>query len=250
MKIGAWVAHLHRNGFGAGAVNLIAMMALFLAMIGASTPAFAESNSIESVVSVMQGNQTELRLRLKEPLTTAPVSFTVANPPRLAFDLPDTVNGMGKNTVELTQGDIRSVTVVQAGNRSRVVLNLRGAVTNQLRLDGNSLVVSVTPVASASYAAGPSSFVPSQPERAVVSAPPAAVAVPALAALEAPRPPAAARIDNAAQVTGSVLRDIDFRRGKDNDGRIVVDMSNSQTGVDIRQQGQQIIVDFLKTRVP
>jgi len=250
MKSGAWVAHLHRNGFGAGAVNLIAMMALFLAMIGASTPAFAESNSIESVVSVMQGNQTELRLRLKEPLTTAPVSFTVANPPRLAFDLPDTVNGMGKNTVELTQGDIRSVTVVQAGNRSRVVLNLRGAVTNQLRLDGNSLVVSVTPVAAASYVAGPSSFVPSQPERAVVSAPPAVVAVPALAALEAPRPPAAARIDNAAQVTGSVLRDIDFRRGKDNDGRIVVDMSNSQTGVDIRQQGQQIIVDFLKTRVP
>ena len=250
MKSSAKVANLHRIGFGEGAVNLIAMLALLVAMIGAAAPAFAESNSIESVVSVMQGNQTELRLRLKEPLTTAPVSFTVANPPRLAFDLPDTVNGMGKNTVELTQGDIRSVTVVQAGGRSRVVLNLRGAVTNQMRLDGNSLVVSVTPVQSASYVAGPSSFAASQPERAVASAPTAPVAGPALAAVESSRPPAAARVDNAGTGTGSVLRDIDFRRGKDNDGRIVVDMSNPQTGVDIRQQGQQIIVDFIKTRVP
>lgn len=250
MKSSAKVANLHRVGFGEGAVNLIAMLALLVALIGAAAPAFAESNSIESVVSVMQGNQTELRLRLKEPLTTAPVSFTVANPPRLAFDLPDTVNGMGKNTVELTQGDIRSVTVVQAGGRSRVVLNLRGAVTNQLRLDGNSLVVSVTPVQSASYVAGPSSLAASQPERAVASAPTAPMAGPTLAAVESARLPAAARVDNAGTGTGSVLRDIDFRRGKDNDGRIVVDMSNPQTGVDIRQQGQQIIVDFLKTRVP
>lgn len=250
MKSSAKVANLHRMGFGEGAVNLVAMLALLVALIGAAAPAFAESNSIESVVSVMQGNQTELRLRLKEPLTTAPVSFTVANPPRLAFDLPDTVNGMGKNTVELTQGDIRSVTVVQAGGRSRVVLNLRGAVTNQLRLDGNSLVVSVTPVQSSSYAAGPSSFAASQPERAVASAPIVPVAGPTLAAVESARLPAAARVDNPGTGTGSVLRDIDFRRGKDNDGRIVVDMSNPQTGVDIRQQGQQIIVDFLKTRVP
>ncbi len=250
MKSSARVAHLHRVGFGAGATNLIAMMALFLAMIGAGAPAFAESNSIESVVSVMQGNQTELRLRLKEPLTTAPVSFTVANPPRLAFDLPDTVNGMGKNTVELTQGDIRSVTIVQAGGRSRVVLNLRGAVTNQLRLDGNALVVSVTPVQSAAYATGPSSIVSSQPARAAMSAQPAAMPIQALAVTESPTQPAAARAENTTTGTGSVLRDIDFRRGKDNDGRIVVDMSNPQTGVDIRQQGQQIIVDFLKTRVP
>lgn len=255
MKSSIRVAILHRFRVGAAAVNLIAMMALLLAMIGFAAPAFAQSNSIDSVVSVMQGNQTELRLRLKEPLKTAPVSFTVANPPRLAFDLPDTVNGMGSNTVELTQGDIRSVTIVQAGDRSRVVLNLRGAVTNQLRLDGDSLVVSVTPVQSGSYVAAPSAFALTQQARASASTsagvPP--VPVPVLARADSVAPVAAAavaapRADNAG--TGSVLRDIDFRRGKDNDGRIVVDMSSSQTGVDIRQQGQLIIVDFLKTRVP
>ena len=250
MKSSERVAHLHRVCFGAGAVNLIAMMALLLAMIGAAAPAFAESNSIESVVSVMQGNQTELRLRLKEPLKTAPVSFTVASPPRLAFDLPDTVNGIGKSTVELTQGDIRSVTIVQAGGRSRVVLNLRGAVTNQMRLDGDTLVVSVAPVPSASFVAAPSSLALTQQARSAAVAPSGAATIPVLAAAEASAPVAAARTDNAGTGTGSVLRDIDFRRGKDNDGRIVVDMSNSQTGVDIRQQGQQIIVDFLKTRVP
>ncbi len=250
MKRSARVANLHRVCFGDGAVKLIAMLALFVAMIGAASPALAESNSIESVVSVMQGNQTELRLRLKEPLKTAPVSFTVASPPRLAFDLPDTVNGMGKNTVELTQGDIRSVTIVQAGGRSRVVLNLRGAVTNQMRLDGDSLVVSVTPVQSGSFVAAPSAFALTQQARSAAGAPAVAPPGPALAGTTTSVPVAAATADNAASGTGSVLRDIDFRRGKDNDGRIVVDMSSSQTGVDIRQQGQQIIVDFLKTRVP
>ena len=250
MKRSARVANLHRVCFGEGAVKLIAMLALFVAMIVAASPALAESNSIESVVSVMQGNQTELRLRLKEPLKTAPVSFTVASPPRLAFDLPDTVNGMGKNTVELTQGDIRSVTIVQAGGRSRVVLNLRGAVTNQMRLDGDSLVVSVTPVQSGSFVAAPSAFGLTQQARSAAGAPAVAPPGPVLAGATTSAPVAAATADNAASGTGSVLRDIDFRRGKDNDGRIVVDMSNSQTGVDIRQQGQQIIVDFLKTRVP
>ena len=253
MKRSIKVAILHRVRFGAGAVNLIAMMALLLAMIGAAAPALAESNSIDSVVSVMQGNQTELRLRLKEPLKTAPVSFTVANPPRLAFDLPDTVNGLGSNTVELTQGDIRSVTIVQAGGRSRVVLNLRGSVTNQLRLDGDSLVVSVTPVQSGSYVAAPSAFALTQQARSSANASAVVAPVPVLARADSAAPVAAAsvaapRADNAG--SGSVLRDIDFRRGKDNDGRIVVDMSSSQTGVDIRQQGQLIIVDFLKTRVP
>ena len=248
MKRSIKVAILHRVRFGAGAVNLIAMMALILAMIGAAAPALAESNSIDSVVSVMQGNQTELRLRLKEPLKTAPVSFTVANPPRLAFDLPDTVNGLGSNTVELTQGDIRSVTIVQAGGRSRVVLNLRGSVTNQLRLDGDSLVVSVTPVQSGSYVAAPSAFALTQQARSSANASAVVAPVPVLARADSAAPVAAPRADNAG--SGSVLRDIDFRRGKDNDGRIVVDMSSSQTGVDIRQQGQLIIVDFLKTRVP
>ncbi|MCX7214104.1 MAG: type IV pilus secretin PilQ [Burkholderiales bacterium] len=253
MKRSIKVAILHRVRFGAGAVNLIAMMVLILAMIGAAAPALAESNSIDSVVSVMQGNQTELRLRLKEPLKTAPVSFTVANPPRLAFDLPDTVNGLGSNTVELTQGDIRSVTIVQAGGRSRVVLNLRGSVTNQLRLDGDSLVVSVTPVQSGSYVAAPSAFALTQQARSSANASAVVAPVPVLARADSAAPVAAAsvaapRADNAG--SGSVLRDIDFRRGKDNDGRIVVDMSSSQTGVDIRQQGQLIIVDFLKTRVP
>jgi hypothetical protein len=194
MKRSIKVAILHRVRFGAGAVNLIAMMALILAMIGTAAPAFAESNSIDSVVSVMQGNQTELRLRLKEPLKTAPVSFTVANPPRLAFDLPDTVNGLGSNTVELTQGDIRSVTIVQAGGRSRVVLNLRGSVTNQLRLDGDSLVVSVTPVQSGSYVAAPSAFALTQQARSSANASAVVAPVPVLARADSAAPVAAASV--------------------------------------------------------
>ncbi len=65
---------------------------------------------IESVSSVQQGNSTLLRIQMKAPPKAVPGSFSIANPPRLALDFPDTGNGVGQNVVELAQGDVRSVT--------------------------------------------------------------------------------------------------------------------------------------------
>ena len=182
--------------------------------------AHAQSNAIESVSSVQQGNATVLRIQMKAPPAAVPGSFSIANPPRLALDFPDTSNGVGQNAVELAQGDVRSVNVVQSGGRARMVLNLRRPVTHTARIDGNAILVTMDPVAigpapaSNAAAVGAYSFAKGDGQ------------------------------------STHALRDIDFRRGKDGEGRIVVELSDAQTGVDIKQQGQQIIVDFLKARVP
>lgn len=185
-------------------------------------PARAQSNSIESVTSVQQGNATVLRIQMKAAPRTVPGSFSVANPPRLALDFPDTSNGTGQNSVELAQGDARSVNVVQSAGRARVVLNLRRPVTHTATIDGNSVVITMEPVPVASTAAAASGGTSAAPY-------------------------AFARGDGSTQ---HALRDLDFRRGKDGEGRVVVELSDPRAGVDIRQQGQQIVVDFLKTRLP
>jgi type IV pilus assembly protein PilQ len=182
--------------------------------------AHAQANAIESVTSVQQGNSTVLRIQMKAPPKAVPGSFSIANPPRLALDFPDTGNGVGQNSVELAQGDVRSVNVVQSGGRARMVLNLRRPVTHAATIEGNSIIVTMDPVASGPAPASTGATV------------------------------GAYSFAKGDGQSTHALRDIDFRRGKDGEGRIVVELSDAQTGVDIKQQGQQIIVDFLKARVP
>ncbi len=183
----------------------------------AAGPAFAQANAIESVGSVQQGSTTYLRIALKNAPTTTPVGFSVSNPPRIAFDFVDTENRSGHNSIELPQGDVRSVAIVQSGDRSRVVLNLKRPMGYETSIDGNTLVVALEPTASAAATAQPTSTY------------------------------------NFAKADGKgehALRDIDFRRGKEGEGRVVVDLSDAGVGVDIRQQGQTVVVDFIGTKLP
>src|SRR4029077_4077001 len=128
-----------------------------------------------------------------------------------------------RSSVEINQGDLRSVNVVQSQGRSRVVLNLRTPVTYTVTAQGNAIQV----------------VLGSKAETATFPAPqPAAPA----AAAAAPMAPVAAE--------PRTIHAIDFRRGAVGEGRVVVDLSDPTTSVDIRQQGQQILVDFLNTSVP
>ncbi len=205
------------GGATARAVGAACVATAFLVGGLAPSAAFAQANSIESVSSVQQGNTTYLRIGLKNAPTTAPVGFSVSNPPRIAFDFVDTENRSGHNSIELPQGDVRSVAIVQSGERSRVVLNLKRAMGYETSIDGNTLVVALEPTPSA--AAG------TQPTSAY----------------------------NFAKSDGKgehALRDVDFRRGKEGEGRVVVDLSDPGVGVDIRQQGQTVVVDFIGTKLP
>ncbi|HXF46042.1 MAG TPA: type IV pilus secretin PilQ [Burkholderiaceae bacterium] len=183
----------------------------------------AAANSIERVDATQTGTSVMLTIQMKSPVSGIPASFSVANPARIAIDLPQTVNNLGRNLVEINQGDLRSVNVVQAQGRSRVVLNLRRAVTHAITVDGNTIQVALGTTGDTT------TF---RPAEAPAAAAPTATA-PATAAAE-----------------GRALRAIDFRRGAEGEGRVVVDLSDANTSVDIRQQGNQVVVDFLNTALP
>lgn len=198
--------------------NSIAAVAL---CFGATGPlsAWAQSNSIESITSAQQGSATVLRIQLSHAPTDSPPSFTINNPPRVAMDFKDTDSKLAKNLIEMVSGDVHSVNVVQGTGRSRVVLNLKRPLTFQSTIEGNALIVSLDQAVSA-------------------TTPPSAVA------------PSAYKFAKGDPSSTHSLRDIDFRRGKDGEGRVVVELSDSQTGVDIKQQGQSIVVDFQSARLP
>jgi len=184
----------------------------------------AAKNAVESIdFSSVQGGKIVVKVGLRQPLQALPQGFTVTNPPRIAIDLPDTVNALKRNQVEAGEGDLRSVSVVQTASRTRLVMNLTRNMTYKQALDGNKLIVTIDggQVASAGGAS--------------VTAPSAGPTVFAEAT-----PGSAVRYN---------LRDVDFRRGNLGEGRIVVDLSSANVGIDIRQQGRQVLVDFINTDV-
>src|SRR5262249_18672327 len=121
----------------------------------------AAKNSVESInFSQIQGGKIIVKIGLKEPLAATPQGFAVTNPPRIAIDLPDTANALGRNQVEAGEGDLKSVAVVQTANRTRLVMNLARNLTYTQAVEGNQLIVTIdgsqAPSGSGTVATGPS----------------------------------------------------------------------------------------------
>lgn len=195
-------------------------MATALACLAAVSSVNAEtlpSNTIEAVNVAQQGNEVALRIDLKEALASPPPGFSVANPAKIALDFQSTANGLGKNSQVFNQGDLRSMNVVQVGDRTRVVLNLVRNMNYKTRLDGKALYVTLSPIER---------LADSTAQRATRFAEESLVG------------------------SRHAVNDVVFRRGKGGEGRIVVDLSDTGTGIDIRQQGANLIVDFMKTNIP
>jgi type IV pilus assembly protein PilQ len=194
-----------------------AALAMVLGLsLGASGVALAE-NTIQSINSTQQAGVEVVRIELSEPLTAIPAGFTIQAPARIAIDLPGVGNALGKSTVEINQGNLRSVSVAQAGERTRLVLNLKQATTYRAQLQGKALLLILEgggAPAVAANAAEPVRFAPSV---------------------------------NTSQLP---LKEVDFRKGNDGAGRVVVNLANNQVGVDIRQQGQGLVIEFLKSSLP
>ncbi|MBN8449660.1 MAG: type IV pilus secretin PilQ [Candidatus Accumulibacter sp.] len=175
----------------------------------------ARPNSIESFNVVQQGSVLNVKLTFKEALQALPPAFSVAKPPRIAFDFPNTTNGLGKSSQTYNEGDLKSANIVQAEDRTRVVLNLNKPMTYDATIDGNSLLLALVPSAT---------------------------------------PDSTLLVEHFAKARASEMansiRDVNFRRGKDGEGRITVDLSDPNAGIDIKQQGSKLVVDFVKVNVP
>lgn len=175
--------------------------------------------AIRSVSASLSGGNEVIRIETTEPLKALPAAFTIQTPARIAFDFPATANATGQGLIEVNQGNLRSVNVIEAGGRTRVVFNLSRAVPYDTRVQGNVLLVTLQTAPAATPTA------------------PAAVG--------------ATTFDSGPAVSGmTALSDIDFRRGDESTGRVIVELGNPQTGVDIRQQGRNLVVEFLRTSLP
>lgn len=196
--------------------HALATLAVCLALSPSVHAEVLPSNAIEAVNVAQQGNEVSLRIDMKEALSVPPPGFSVANPAKIALDFQSTANALGKNSQVFNQGDLRSMNVVQVGDRTRVVLNLVKSLNFKTRLEGKSLYVTLSPVERVSDSAATRST--RFAEESLVG-------------------------------TKHSVNDVMFRRGKDGEGRVIVDLSDSGTGIDIRQQGPNLVVDFMKTTI-
>src|SRR5690606_7183411 len=141
---------------------------------------------------------------------------SINNPPRIALDFPNTVNALGRSSQEVSEGDVRSMNIVQVGERTRLVLNLSRPLGFDTRVEGRDILVTLQgTTAAAAGDATVSRFAESKPGGAKHS-----------------------------------VRDIDFRRGAAGEGRVVIDLSDNATGIDLRTQGRTIIIDLIDTSLP
>jgi type IV pilus assembly protein PilQ len=196
---------------------LVRFGATLLMLVGAGA-ALAQENAIESITASQQGSNVVVNIAMKNAPAKLPIGFSITNPARIALDFGATANATGKSAQEINLGDVRGVNVVQAGERTRLVLNLKRPLNYAAAIDGKSVIVTVEGSGGVAQAVNASGL-------------PVGEARPAGAAHQ-------------------VLRDMDFKRGPNGEGRIVVDLPNSQVAVDVRQAGNKIVVDFLKTGLP
>ncbi|MFI8734587.1 type IV pilus secretin PilQ [Ectopseudomonas toyotomiensis] len=185
------------------------------------SPAVLAANLQDLNVASLPGDRVELKLSFDEPVM-APRGYTIEQPARIALDLPGVSNKLGSKNRELGVGNARSVTIVEAKDRTRLIVNLTSLAPYSTRVEGNDLYVLV----------GDSSAVASRPS---ASAPASVAAVPPKKTY-GPQP--------------KTISNIDFQRGEQGEGNIVITLSDASVSPDIQEQGGKIRLDFAKTDLP
>ena len=213
---------------GTALMGAVIRMGALLALALGANSALAQDNAIESITANQQGSNVVVNVAMKTAPTKLPIGFSITNPTRIALDFGATVNATGKTAQDVNLADVRGINVVQAGSRTRLVLNLKRPLNYATAIDGKSIIVTIDGSGGVAQAVD-------------------SVGKPVLKGASSSSP-AAAVADQAGK--RQVLRDLDFRRGANGEGRVVVDLPNSQVAVDVRQVGNTVVVDFMKTGLP
>src|SRR5580700_11041976 len=192
------------------AIALIALTAISL------TARAADPVQLQSIdVQTLSGQQVQLKLHMSGP-APEPLPFTIDKPARIAFDLPNTTLALASRRFDVRSGGVDTVLAAEANGRARLVVNVDNLMPYTTKVDGNDIIVTLG----------------QQPGADVGK-------------------PAAARASVASTNPGErAIRTIDFRRGSDGTGRVIVQLTDPRTPVNVRQEGQQIVVDFAGTAMP
>jgi type IV pilus assembly protein PilQ len=176
------------------------------------------NNKIENIdFSALSGGRVSIRVKLKEALVNPPAGFTLNNPSRIALDFPNVGNGLSKSNIPSEQGALKSVSLAQAKDRTRMVLNLSRNVGYNTTLSGKDVIITLQgSEAKTANAQTETRFAESR----------------------------------ATSNQAHAISNVDFARGKNGEGRIIVDLSDANTGINIKQKGKLLTVDFINTDVP
>jgi len=201
---------------------LLAAFATIAALPGRASAQPAEGLKLQAIdVQTLPGQQLQLRLRLNGP-APEPLSFTIDRPARIALDLPNTALALQNRRIDVKSGGVDTILAAEAGGRTRLVLNLDSLMPYQTRVDGNTILVMIGGSQAAAAAAAPAATASggTTSSRSAMASGPRSV------------------------------RNIDFRRAPDGAGRVIVELSDPHTPVNLRQQGTQIVVDFAGASLP
>ena len=203
-------------------IKLAALAQAALLLFCGATASAQEGNRLQDIqVQSLPGQRVELKLIMSGP-APEPLAFTIENPARIALDLPDTTLGLSSRRRDVNLGPLDTVLTAEANGRTRVVLNLGSMVEYQTRRSGNTVIVTLG--GGDEYSAGTTQF---------ASAPASNTNTPSYAA------------------PGSrAISSVDFRRTRDGGGRVIVNLTDPSTPVDIRQEGGRVVAVFKDTSLP
>src|SRR5579859_6772787 len=195
-----------------GAMALLALGAISFASRA------ADPLKLESIdVQTLSGQQVQLKLHLNGP-APEPLPFTIDKPARIAFDLPNTALALASRRVDVRSGGVDTVLAAEANGRTRVVVNVDSLLPYTTKVDGDTIIVTLGGQPGAAAAGQPAT--------------------------------ARAGAGQAATPVERAIRTIDFRRGADGTDRVIVQLTDPRTPVNVRQEGNQVVVDFSGTLMP
>lgn len=196
--------------------RLMTIFAKLCCLTLAATFAHADvANAIKSIeVRSDTSTHQEVVVTLQSP-AQLPASFTVNTPPRIAFDFVNTANETGKSSIPVPSGNLKGINVVEASGRTRVVLGLTQGASYDTKVEGNKIRITLTSVEQGQTVKNETT-----------------------------------QFSAAQNVKKESIKEVDFRRGERGEGRITIDLSSPNIGIDIRQQGKSLVLEFAKTALP
>lgn len=192
------------------------LMTIQPAIAADQTSDLAVINGVNAIdVSTVQGGVMLVKVTVDESFDSVPVGVSLNNPFRIYFDLHNISNALDKNLIEIDEGKLNSINIVEVGDRTRLVLNLSKLMSQEVSVEDNTFLIKLGVIAESMAVGSITHFPEGDPNK----------------------------VNNS-------LRDIDFQRGVHGEGRIVVDLMQMGTGIDVRQQGEDLVVEFMNTLLP
>jgi type IV pilus assembly protein PilQ len=202
-----------RIKYRAAMMSAMALVALTAISLAARAADPVQLQSID--VQTLSGQQVQLKLHMSGP-APEPLPFTIDKPARIAFDLPNTTLALASRRFDVRSGGVDTVLAAEANGRARLVVNVENLMPYTTKVDGNDIIVTLGQQPGADVG----------------------------------KPAARSASSSSSNPVERAIRTIDFRRGADGTGRVIVQLTDPRTSVNVRQEGQQIVVDFAGTVMP